>query len=883
MVMLLALQALASEQPPITPTDAPQQCDVAELACLQAPPPAEPEDTRIARWSTVKRVGPVQGPDGKMWRWVAWGGGPPLKLSCDQSPTLMGMVRGVYVTSHHTAKADARTWIVPPAPKAAPWNGWLVHPASCDVQRLRTHATAWSWALAERTPSQGSWEELLVGKDLWSWASEEPLRQVAVRLPGPHPVSWRTIRAGEHVMVDDEPWSLLPEDASMAINGPARVVIHVRSVGVADEACIVVDGERTCRSSSPSRSVQIRDEKLYVELRTLGEDAVHRFNRFRVALGPGEHSLAMGQRSLARIAHHRYEPWTGAVALPNGSAVTPRTPNVDWQTAPNEGGTGMWLMGPAPRPILEDAPHWAPLNNVPPGAHPPLPDRIDLWLQPNSDESTCFVQLGHLQVASIAPRGVHRFHWVGPSDAPAMMPRVDGCAAWVRVLGSMSADGRSLSWHQLLHTGERLVANTSPDREARLEVAVPLDPGKAIVTATAPGGLKRSWTLIAGDGAPQRITAKGEIWTDPVPLPLPIGSSSWLINVQGVATARVRQPLAAPSYNAVNDYIDDVGESDNTSVETARGTVREASGRVAAAKTDAERVQALLDRAQLLLAEGQSSLASGDLLLAEQVDPHAHALTEHRTELLRAERERSLFGVDRWIPLDRRWVVLPMIPPDPKDLDLVHAASRGDALTVAVGVTGDEAVRWWRRALHGGQIATEPQRLRAFQTALRARQPQHPAVAVLRSLTRWEPVVWLSGPRVRQTVVWPASTRPNDALFPDEWPASEIVPVGKDWKVRVPSRRTPMKLPVRCRTTSLPSLEPCIIEVHDGDRRLLASATVEPWGTPKQLVIPVGPIAYISLRTRNGHTAQVRWMNGTAPGTLREAWQAVPRVPVVAH
>lgn len=881
------------------------------------------EPTAVARWERI----PAHPDDGfvvdllgEPARRLPWTGGNPLRVRCPDGakPRRVALARGGVVHfDDEEPQQDGKAWLYPAASDAAGWNGWLLAPADCRVERLRTDAGPWTWAWAEREgPLDEADLEALVGQRAAWWIDGDPLRQAALRPPGPHPVSWGQLDLpGTPVELADERYTRLDAPAALALRGPLRVRVQLRDVTGRDEVCIEVDGSAHCALGGPARETLLVDGDLRVQVRTLEDGSrVARARVFQLGLGPGAHSLSLPDGVIARVTAHRAETWGLDSRLPDGAATWTQPPGVAWESIPLDGGVPTWLADPEPGRIDDDELRWLPLDALPAGVTRPEPGNIALWLEP--EPGPCHLRIGDARWVATAPTGLHTFDWVGPSEPDgALLPEIEGCRAWIRTRDGLVDGARSLSLQHRLTAGGRVTAIGDDRRPARLEVA--LRRGQEAVTVRAraldgpQAGRALSWTVAAAELAPPMISGDGASWSEPLRMPLPT-AGSWVVETSGDVLVRIRQPerpppatfamatqaileralplqlgalgpaagtIAAWSQGRTGPMRKDLAASPppppartEAELEATAASVHLLSGRVARATTDEERALALLDRARLLVRMSLQELAARDLVMAEELVPEVGGVADQLIERLRLSRERTLFGEDRWRPAGADWVLRSDGEVLEQTLARAVSAQAGDPRAVAAASPDDQALAWWLRAVHGGQVLTRDERIAAFRAVASSADPDHAALGGLRGLSDWRTLHHIEGVSAKGEVAWPdLSPDGTELLYPDGWPAKETVRLGSGSTLRLAARSTPWSVPVRCRALHADSAAWCRFVLTDTRGEILQEVEVDPWGTPGVLEVPRGGLAYLTLESRDA-MGNLRWTRGRPPTLTRDAW-----------
>lgn len=855
---------------------------VALLTLLSAAAP----DPRVAQWDPIEAE-PVVLDDGREALWVEWDDGTPVSLSCPgtDTPEVLGVSRGVMVAGDLVSPgALVGTWQIVP-PLHTTWSGWVVVDPECSVSRRRTGSSAWGWALAEHRGDIDAVGPVLAGPEAAEWAGDDPLRWAALRPPGPHPVGLHLLRTKRaELELAGRTWQQLLRGDAFEVRGPGRLRVDVRVIDdEASQACVVIDDQPHCLASAPAQAIEVVDGRLAVVPRVHPSGrAVHGSRSFQVGLGPGRHRVRTFHDALIRGIVHRHEPWTGERAKePGGVAVWTRPPGLVWETAPSQGGEGTWLMRPRGPVAAPEAAHWTPVDSLDEDSLFVEPDELSLWVEPDESDGICRLSMGGQTFASQGPRGVWRFRWVGPSEGVMPSVQTEGCRAWAHAQGPAGPGSRSLVYMQRLGAGEGIISRTDPSRDARLEVSIPLTGQAVTIRAIASDGTALSWSLAASVHLPGRTDEEGRTWSDTIRLPLP-RADGWTVQVGAPASVRVRQPeLTLAELEALPLDVPRPGEDTAEVLQPVLATgadVRAASRRLSLVDDDRERAAALVDRANLLAAIGATSAAARDLLRAEEYDPDTDGLDSPLGRSIRQSHEWELYGVDRWIALDASWVQVGA-EFGPSDEARVRDAARGDMMAVATKTDGIEAARWWRRALLGGQIPDDRQRLEAFFVA--DRRPDHPLLDVLRLGSKWDGVHLVKGAGRRMVVPWPMPEDPAiPLLFPDAWPQDRAVPLRPGWLLRWPGRGKGESVNVRCLVQSLGTEGPCRIVAEDLYGNEVAQIDVSGWGVPEAVWLPRGAPLYLRVAAPRGALAQVLWDRPEVPGTERWAWEAIGGRPI---
>ena len=112
----------------------------------------------------------------------------------------------------------------------------------------------------------------------------------------------------------------------------------------------------------------------------------------------------------------------------------------------------MWL-GRDGQPGLREGLAWHLVGDLSPDVVPADPGELALWIEPDGPDEACHVYLGEdTHFAAVAPTGVHRFEWVGPSERELPELRTRGCKAYVhaskkKFIDAIRADGGDVELH----------------------------------------------------------------------------------------------------------------------------------------------------------------------------------------------------------------------------------------------------------------------------------------------------------------------------------------------------------------------------------------------------------------------------------------------------
>ncbi|MFK7928775.1 MAG: hypothetical protein AB8H79_11350 [Myxococcota bacterium] len=838
-------------------------------------------DPRVAQFDPID-VQTVVLDDGREALWVPWDDGTPVRLTCRTriTPEVFGISRGVMISGDLVSPGSlVGTWQIVPSTQET-WSGWVVAQPDCSVSRRRTSSSPWGWALAEYRGEVEEAQAVLVTPEAREWAGDSALRWSALRPPGPHPVGLYSVKTKRtEVEVGDRSWQQMLRGDALDVRGPGRLRMDLRVIGDdASEACLVIDDVPHCLPSAPAQAIEVVDGRLALVPRIYADGrGIHGSRSFQVGLGPGVHRVRAFHDALVRGLVHRAEPWTGEKVTEPGVEVWTQPNRGQWESAWSIGGEGTWLMRPRGPVAAPEAAHWTPTGALTADSRPVKPDELAMWIEPHEPNGICRINLDSQSFATVGPTGVHRLRWVGPAEASFPQITTEGCEAWVHAEGPSGDGSRSLVYLQVLTDTQRYQARTDPERASRLEVSVPLTGVPVSVRAIGNDGTALSWSLAASINLPGRTDPDGGEWSDTIRLPLP-SSSGWRVEVSAPAAVRVRQPeiesLPLDALADSPDWQDPATPPALVPVMTGGDEVRVLSRRLSLSLSDSERAAALIERAGLLAGMGATSEAARDLLRAEELDPNSDGLSGPLGMSIKQSHEWEVFGTDRWLPLDERWVGVSgaMVQ---EDRDRVRSAAKGDMLDVALKTRGPEAVRWWRRALLGGQIPDPRQRLESFFAT--ERNPEHPLMDVLKLGSTWDSIHLVRGAGRRMVVPWPMQEDPTTPLlFPDAWPEDRAVPLRPGWLLRWPGRGVGESVNVRCLVQSLGTEGPCRILAEDLYGNPVAQVDISGWGVPEAIWLPRGAPLYLQVVAPRGALAQVLWDRRETPGTERWAWEAVP-------
>lgn len=853
---------------------------------------AHSAEPRLARWEVVEAPSVVE-PDGELGRWVSWGDGSVIGLRCEAEPEVVGLSKGARIRGGFVSPAsEVGVWQIVPD-RAVRWSGFVVRDPDCRVERLRTSATPWAWALAEARGDIATSRPRLAGAAAAAWAGEDPLRQAALRPPGPHPAGARQlVRRAPKVSLDGRVWSRVEADSDWTIEGPARVRVDMRALGDQPESCFLLDGELRCQDSEPGRTAALAAGVLAYGPRVLEDGTpVHPLRSWTLAVGAGEHRLRTDRDALLRAVVHPIETYRGAsptaedLAAAEGVAVWTPPPKAEWATVPfaavDSDGEGRWLVRVNPTSV-QSGTTWQALGARHPEARLAEPEVVELWLESDAPSSLCTVSIEGRAFTALAPHGIHRFGWIGPSALAEPRVQAEGCRAWLRSDGPAESGSLSLSYLHVLQPGDEAQVQVDVSRPARVEVALPAEGGPVEILAIADDRREVRFRVQAPTTAIGRVDVDGASYTESVYLPLPL-ATGWRIQTDAPVVARIGQRLPEgglpePEGPKTAFPLGVVGEARFDGPDPEAFRVRSLTAQLPEAASDAERAEILVERGGLLAARDAWALASRDLLRAEELQPGLRAFDDPVGKGLRLARERALYGADVWRPRDRIWVEA---APD-EEVEAIRpraeAAAAGDFIAVAERTEGPEAARWWRRAILGGQVLTAEQRLEAFLVANAL--PEHPDLQILRSGTRWDGVNLIRGAARRMRVRWPVPRDDNDdLLYPDAWEPERIVPLRRGWLLRLPARAQGQALHLRCLVRALSTTGPCRIMAEDSRGETVVSALISGWGTPDVLWLPPGGELYLRLDEPFGAHAQLLWtVPGEVPGIERLAWESSDRL-----
>lgn len=753
----------------------------------------------------------------------------PLRLHCSEEPTRHAIWDGHLVDGPFPPPVrDGDAWLFPPTPG---FFEWAITPADCAVARLDTGLSTAEIARIERRSDHLAAAMTGVFPEAEAWLAEDfDTRYLALRPSGPH---WphRTRPAPDGGRRVDDWWEA--DRPSWTIRGPRRLRVHARPLQDAWQACLVVDGVRSCLPTPPAVETVLDGDRLVRTPLRHGQTA-----SWSVLLDRGVHEVAVEQPALVRLeattpdAYTRLEP-SGTVIWPPGDLTPPQ------ETVPPDAPDGATvLFGPSRGAVAPDEARWVPLDAVPTGATLLSEGVLALHLE---GEAPCTVRAGADAWEALPGRRVHRFLWTGDDPAPDL-PRIDGCAARVRVTGIDVAPAGSWvasSWWPAGRTW------TAPEG-ATLQLAV-----RGRVTVRVNGV---PWTV--HPAAEALFTPDGVAWQGPVRLPLPPGPVT--VTADAPILTRVRStvpwgrlPACPPGSCA------DVAAPPADRPEP--GDALYPLNRAIAAHPGAD---AFLARADWLAAHGEDHLAWIDAERAARLAPD---LDNPVADRLKRRRATLLFGPGRWVPADPVWV--------PAGSGLADEAARGDFLAVARALRERTDPRpWWREALRSGQIPTAAERIAALRDLVVHTPPDqvdHPWLWPLRGPSRWETVHLVRGAR-RSEVTWPADEEPLFDLFPEPWPVQEIVRLSGRLELQLPPS-TPRRVPVRCRSTRVEAPRGCAFLALDARGEVLAEARTDVHGTAALLELPPGPVN-LAVLPREGVEAQIRLAGAAADLDRRSAW-----------
>ncbi|MCO4769151.1 MAG: hypothetical protein KDA24_03920 [Deltaproteobacteria bacterium] len=784
------------------------------------------------------------------------------------------------------------------------------------------------------TPEVQAWLDAAEDDAVWRE------RYLTVRTPGPHAVNWLRLEVPRAEVVEQDadgspaerPWFVSNGEARWLFKGTSRVRIEARKIGAPDEPiCLEVDGDPHC--VLPQRLLQAGATGDGLTLRA-GEfhgEPMSELATWTLHLGHGRHELRLVGPALVRGLAAYPEDHLAPRPPPPTAPVVFSSPAPDvlpaWSTshgvAPEPTGVDATVFSRAV-PALRGAgsetwstsPRWVDLRTLVELPEDELASAgwidaqgaVSVLLEPESPEALCRLRFPDGSAyAAAAGAGAGRFIWTGTPSSASPPLTEPGCAGLVRVDRALLGRGGKIllrfatplpqepvRWTLDPSVGSVLRVSFRPEEAGPVRVTLQTDQGDADYRITnlasaahlrstegsttnaglrlpLGAGLERV-TLRASHDVAVRIT-QSTAWEEEAqvpelpPLPTELSGSG-----------RAEEP--APLTVAVSTPPDPQADLDQ---------LRAASSTLAGAADTPSRVRALISRADLLDGLGLSREAWQDRSRAVLLDPEGLYI-EDSGPFPQREDARLLVGDEAWMAASPTWVSSPAYARPEQVAGWASDAARGDHLAVASSLAdaGQDSRLRLRWAVLGGQILTRPQRMDAYLGLITRTPPEQvdePFFGPLRAMTRWEPLLPVSGRGRRVKAAWPEEPPPEgldalvDGLFPDVWEVERTLRLRAGWELELPPSGDPRMFQGRCRPTRVVNAaERCRFAVLDGDGIALSVAVAEPWGAPVTLQVPASTGPLYVTGPGAGLAAQLLAPSALAPGGLRPrvVWELLP-------
>ncbi len=806
------------------------------------------------------------------------------------------------------------------------WRGirfWAVDAPGCTAQRLRYELGFVAFDRAERQLSSVAKLRAVLAKqpvfndEQNAWINAAPddeswVGRYLVLRPAPaggrfsHPIVPSPITLEEPITLtnetgrEDEWWMVAA--GRQTVQGPARLVIQARRLDTAGEICIAVNGSPFCQSKTLEDRIGARTvagdgdvRRQPLTLNSLDGRPVSRVATWRILIAEGEHEVAWLGDLLARAT--RTELWDYQppfVPPPEATVVfppdcllprsqpgcSPPRASVSPLTRPRR-AVLLAVSRSERMPVAEAGPQWVDLGGLDPETSLPWVDvsgEASLWLKPTQigdgkhSVSPCLVDFGagH-RFVGYPNRPLNRFVWTGEAPDSSPVPRVEHCEAWLRV--------RFLTVEHLTE-GARLASYLRPALQSPVIFDAPSEPLEQWLDVSWLQGHTDRVSVDVYSGSRERgpdsytffplatttrepiLAHDGSVWVAPRRLPLGVSAERLhVVTRHDVLLRLMRQRLSK-----VAPLQPHAGEAER---QQDGGEIAGEAPERQTPSTDAERAAALIRRARRLDAQGADDLATRDRGWAMRLDPvRAKKVLEGFYK--RRELATRLLGRDAWRPLSSAWLQLEKSE-DGYSEEILRLAQSGDLLgMLASGESGrisDPTTRTvlWRRAILGGQVLSEEQRVHAYIDLVQSDYGKRKDRVMwpLRALSVWRTIAHVGAP-AKPTLLprpdLPTSWLGNAIAFPDDWPEEETVLLLRNKELEIAPRDEPLTLGVRCVATALEVVRSgCTFRLSDDQGRTVVSAAADGFGNHTTLTIPANNNRYhLSASPSFGSLKQLR-------------------------